>query len=56
MPTRIIDLRMAVNSDMVTFPRIVRLALVMYETWEEFAEKGGGVPRPKIVTSPSTVA
>ena len=41
MPTRIIDLSMPVHNDMVTFPRIVRPALVMFETWEEFAEKIG---------------
>jgi kynurenine formamidase len=38
---RIIDLSMPVHNNMVTFPRIVRPALVMYETWEEFAEHIG---------------
>lgn len=41
MGRRIIDLSMSVHNDMVTFPRIVRPALLMYETWEEFAEKIG---------------
>ena len=41
MPPRIIDLSMPVHNEMVTFPRIVRPALVMYETWEEFAERIG---------------
>ena len=41
MSTRLVDLSMTVHNDMVTFPRIVRPALLMYETWEEFAEKIG---------------
>ncbi len=41
MSARIVDLSMPVHSDMVAFPRIVRPALVMYETWEEFAERIG---------------
>ena len=41
MATRIIDLNMPVHNDMVTFPRIVRPALVMYESHEEFAERIG---------------
>lgn len=41
MGTRIVDLSMPVHNDMVTFPRIVRPTLVMYETWEEFAERIG---------------
>jgi kynurenine formamidase len=41
MARRIIDLSMAVHNEMVTFPRIVRPALVMYESWEEFAERIG---------------
>lgn len=41
MSTRIVDLSMAVHNNMVTFPRIVRPALLMYETWEEFADKIG---------------
>jgi kynurenine formamidase len=32
---------MPVHNDMITFPRIVRPALVMYESWEEFAERIG---------------
>ncbi|MCL4544860.1 MAG: cyclase family protein, partial [Chloroflexi bacterium] len=41
MAPRIVDLSMSVHNDMVTFPRIVRPALVMYETWEGFAEHIG---------------
>lgn len=41
MSHRIVDLSMPVHNEMVTFPRIVRPALVMYESWEEFAEKIG---------------
>ncbi len=41
MATRLVDLSMPVHNNMVTFPRIVRPALVMYETWEEFAERIG---------------
>jgi kynurenine formamidase len=32
---------MPVHNNMVTFPRIVRPALLMYETWEEFAARIG---------------
>jgi kynurenine formamidase len=32
---------MAVHNDMITFPRVVRPSLVMYESWEEFAERVG---------------
>ncbi len=32
---------MPVHNDMVVFPRVVRPALVMYETWQEFAERVG---------------
>lgn len=41
MCARIIDLSMPVHNDMITFPRIVRPALVMYESHEEFAERIG---------------
>lgn len=41
MARKFIDLSMAVHNDMVTFPRVVRPALVMYETWREFAERIG---------------
>ena len=41
MATRLVDLSMPVHNDMITFPRIVRPALVMYESWEEFAERIG---------------
>lgn len=41
MTTRLIDLSMAVHNDMVSFPRIARPVLVMYESWREFAERIG---------------
>lgn len=41
MVRRLIDLSMPVHNDMVTFPRIVKPTLEMYETWEEFAERIG---------------
>lgn len=41
MGRKIIDLSMPVHNDMQTFPRIVRPALLMYESWEEFAERIG---------------
>jgi kynurenine formamidase len=37
----LIDLSMPVHNDMLTFPRIVKPTLEMYETWEEFAERIG---------------
>ena len=41
MSRKLIDLSMAVHNDMVAFPRVVRPALVMYETWKGFAERIG---------------
>ncbi len=41
MPRKLIDLSMRVHNDMVSFPRVVRPALVMYETWQEFATRIG---------------
>ena len=41
MARQFIDLSMAVHNDMITFPRVVRPALVMYETWQGFAERIG---------------
>ena len=41
MGTRLIDLSMPVHGGMVTFPRIVKPTLEMYETWQEFAERIG---------------
>ncbi len=41
MTPRLIDLSMPVHNGMVTFPRIVKPTLEMYETWEEFAERIG---------------
>jgi kynurenine formamidase len=41
MAQKLIDLSMAVHNEMITFPRVVRPALVMYETWQEFAERVG---------------
>ena len=32
---------MPVHNDMVTFPRVVRPSMVMYEDWQEFAEHIG---------------
>jgi kynurenine formamidase len=41
MARKLIDLSMRVHNDMVVFPRVVRPALVMYETWQQFAERVG---------------
>ena len=41
MAHKLIDLSMPVHNDMVSFPRVVRPALVMYETWQQFAERVG---------------
>ncbi len=41
MARKLIDLSMPVHNDMVSFPRVVRPAMVMYETWREFAERVG---------------
>ena len=41
MARKLIDLSMPVHNDMVSFPRVVRPALVMYETWKQFAERVG---------------
>lgn len=41
MARRLIDLSMTVHNDMVTFPRVARPALLMYESWREFAERIG---------------
>src|SRR5436853_4031164 len=41
MARKLVDLSMAVHNDMVTFPRVVRPSMAMYETWEEFAAKIG---------------
>lgn len=41
MGRSIIDLSMPVHNNMVTFPRIVRPSLLMYESWEEFADRIG---------------
>jgi len=38
---KLIDLSMPVHNGMVTFPRIVKPTLEMFETWEEFAERIG---------------
>jgi kynurenine formamidase len=38
---KLIDLSMPVHNGMVTFPRIVKPTLEMYETWQEFAERIG---------------
>lgn len=39
--SRLVDLSMPVHKDMVTFPRIPTPSLLMYETWQEFAEGVG---------------
>ena len=41
MAQELTDLSMPVHNDMVSFPRVVRPALVMYETWQQFAERVG---------------
>ena len=41
MARKLIDLSMSVHNEMITFPRVVRPALVMYETWQAFAERIG---------------
>ena len=41
MARTLIDLSMPVHNGMLTFPRIVKPTLEMYETWEEFAERIG---------------
>jgi kynurenine formamidase len=41
MKRRLVDLSMAVHNDMVTFPRVVRPSMAMYESWEAFATKIG---------------
>jgi kynurenine formamidase len=41
MARKLIDLSMPVHNDMVTFPRVVRPAMVMYESWRQFAERVG---------------
>src|SRR6195256_7009570 len=41
MARKLIDLSMPVHNDMVSFPRVVRPALLMYETWEQFADRIG---------------
>lgn len=41
MAYTLIDLSMPVQNDMVAFPRVVRPAIAMYETWQEFAERIG---------------
>jgi kynurenine formamidase len=38
MARKLIDLSMPVHNDMVTFPRVVRPSMVMYEDWRQFAK------------------
>jgi kynurenine formamidase len=38
---RLVDLSMPVHRDMMTFPRIQPPTMLMYESWEEFAERIG---------------
>ena len=39
--TRLVDLSMPVHRDMLTFPRVPPPTIVMYESWQEFAERIG---------------
>ena len=39
--TRLVDLSMPVHQDMLTFPRVPPPTLLMYESWQEFAERIG---------------
>ena len=41
MARRLIDLSMLVHNDMIGFPRVVRPAMAMYESWREFAQRMG---------------
>jgi kynurenine formamidase len=41
MPVRLIDLSMAVHNDMVTFPKIIKPTLEMYQSWTGYAEAIG---------------
>ena len=42
MAEKLVDLSMPVHNEMVTFPRVVRPALLpMFETWQGFAERIG---------------
>lgn len=41
MSTRLIDLSMPVDNDMVTFPKIIQPRLEMYQDWKEYAEQIG---------------
>lgn len=41
MPTKLIDLSMCVDNDMVTFPKIIQPKLEMYQDWEEYATQIG---------------
>ena len=41
MTRRLIDLSMRVHNDMVTFPRVVRPSMAMYEDWRQFAQNIG---------------
>ena len=41
MAEKLVDLSMPVHNEMVTFPRVVRPSMAMFETWQEFAERIG---------------
>ena len=41
MSRRLVDLSMPVHMDMLTFPRVPPPALVIYESWTDFAERIG---------------
>src|SRR5207244_12948720 len=39
--TKLVDLSMPVHADMLTFPRVPAPALLLYESWTDFAERIG---------------
>ncbi len=41
MSSRLIDLSMPVDNDMVTFPKIIQPTLEMYQDWRQYAEQIG---------------
>lgn len=41
MARKLIDLSMLVHNDMVTFPRVVRPSMAMFESWQDFAQRIG---------------
>ena len=41
MATKLVDLSMSVDNDMVTFPKIIQPTLEMYQSWEDYATQIG---------------